>query len=64
MQLMLEVLKTPFLDNTFLNTLVTSLIMLSVIFIYADDTTFYSKCDQTSDLWQQLEWASKLESDL
>ena len=61
---MLEVLKTPFLDNTFLNTLVTSLIMLSVIFIYADDTTFYSKCDQTSDLWQQLEWASKLESDL
>ena len=24
------------------------------IAIYADDTTLYSKCDQTSDLWQQL----------
>ena len=22
------------------------------ISIYADDTTLYSKCDQTSDLWQ------------
>ena len=34
------------------------------IAIYADDTTLYSKCDQASDLWQQLEWASELESDL
>ena len=34
------------------------------IAIYADDTTLYSKCDQTSDLWQQLELASELESDL
>ena len=32
--------------------------------IYADDTTLYSKCDQLSDLWQQLELASELESDL
>ena len=32
--------------------------------IYADDTTLYSKCDRTSDLWQQLELASELESDL
>ena len=31
------------------------------IAIYADDTTLYSKCDQTSDLWQQLELASELE---
>ena len=30
--------------------------------IYADDTTLYSKCDQVSDLWQQLEIASELES--
>ena len=30
------------------------------IAIYADDTTVYSKCNQASDLWQQLE----LESDL
>ena len=34
------------------------------IAIYADDTTLYFKCDQTSDLWQQLELASALESDL
>ena len=32
--------------------------------IYADDTTLYSNCDQASDLWQQLELASKFESDL
>ena len=32
--------------------------------IYADDTTLYSKCDQVSDLWQQLELDSELESDL
>ena len=34
------------------------------IAIYADDTTFYSKCDRASDLWKQLELASELESDL
>ena len=32
--------------------------------IYAYDTTLYSKCDRASDLWQQLELASELESDL
>ena len=34
------------------------------IAIYADDTTLYSKCDWASYLWQQLELASELESDL
>ena len=34
------------------------------ITIYADDTTLYSKCDQGSDLCEQLELASALESDL
>ena len=34
------------------------------IAIYADDTTLYPKCDQASDLWQELELASELESDL
>ena len=34
------------------------------IAIYADESTLHSKCDQASDLWQQLELASKLESDL
>ena len=32
--------------------------------IYSDDTTLYSKRDQASDLWQQLELASELESHL
>ena len=32
--------------------------------IYAYNTTLYSNCDRASDLWQQLELASKLESDL
>ena len=34
------------------------------IAIYADDTTLYSKCDQAFDLWQQLELAFEIESDL
>ena len=34
------------------------------IAIFADDTTLCSKCDQSSDLWQQLELPSELESDL
>ena len=34
------------------------------IAIYADYSTLYSKCDHASDLWQQLELASELESDL
>ena len=31
---------------------------------YADDTILYSKQDQASDLWQQLDLASELESGL
>ena len=34
------------------------------IAIYVDNTSLYSKCDQASDLWQQLELVSELESDL
>ena len=34
------------------------------IAICADDSSLYSNCDQASDLWQQLELASELESDL
>ena len=33
------------------------------IAIYADDTTLYSKFNQASDQWQQLEVTSELESD-
>ena len=38
--------------------------MICDISIYADDTTLYSKCDQTSDQWQQLQFTSELASDL
>ena len=38
--------------------------VISNIAIYTDDTTLYSKCDQASNLWQQLELASELEFDL
>ena len=38
--------------------------VICYIAIYADDTTLCSKCDQASDLWEQLELASELESDL
>ena len=34
------------------------------IAIYANDTTVYSKYNWASDLWQQLELASELESNL
>ena len=34
------------------------------IVIYADDTIIYCNCDRASDLWQQLELAVELESDL
>ena len=62
---MLEFLKAPFWVLNFLlyiNGLSDDVICNIVI--YADDTTLYSKFDQASDLWQQLEIASELESDL
>ena len=34
------------------------------IAIWVDDTTLCSRCDQTSDLWQQLELVSEFKSDL
>ena len=39
--------------------MIISVILLSMLMML-----LYSKCDQASDLWQQLELASELESDL
>ena len=64
-QLKLEFLKGSFLVLHF--SYYTFMILPDVICntaIYSDDTTLYSKCDQASDLWQQLELVSELESDL
>ena len=65
---MQEFLKVPFkaqgptLFLPYINDLLDYVIYN--ITIYADDTILYSKCDQASDLWQQLELVSELESDL
>ena len=62
---MLEFLKGLFLVLHFsFYTLMTFLMMLSVILLSMLMMLLYSKCDQASDLWQQLELASELESDL
>ena len=53
------------LDPTlFLLYIMTFLVMFSVILLYMLMRLLYSKCDKASDLWQQLELASELESDL
>ena len=62
--LMLEFLKAPFLviHFSYINDLLNDIICN--IAIYADDTTLFSNCDQLSELWQQLQLAPELESDL
>ena len=63
-QLMLGFLRAPFLVlHFFYYTLMTFLTMLSVILL-SMLTIILSKCEQASDLWQQLELVSELESDL
>ena len=52
----------PNLFLLYINDLVDNAICNIVI--NANDTSFYSKSDQVSDLWQQLELASGFESDL
>ena len=52
----------PTLFLLYMNDLPDDVICSSAI--YVDGSTLYSKCDQVSDLWQQLELASELEPDL
>ena len=61
---MLEFLKAPFLFLYLSCSIDLPDGVTCNIAVYVDDTTFYSKCDQASDLWQQLELAFKLKSDL
>ena len=59
---MLEFLKDPFLVSQFsYYKLMIFLVMLSVILL---SMLMILLCDQVSDLWQQLELSSELESDL
>ena len=53
----------PTLFLLYINDLPDDVIICNIA-ICADETILYSKCDQASDLWQQLELASELESDL
>ena len=65
-QLMLEFLKAscsilgPTLFLLYINDFPDDVICN--IAIFSDNTALYCKCDQASDLWQQLELTSKLES--
>ena len=63
---MLEFLKVSFLVLHFsyyvLNDLPNDVICN--IAIYTDNTTFYCKYDQASDLWQQLELSSERDTGL
>ena len=52
----------PTLSLLYINDLPDNIICN--IAISADDTTLYCKCNQASDLWQQLELASEFDSDL
>ena len=53
----------PKLFQLYINDLPDNVFFCDIA-VCADDTTHYSKCDRASDLWQQLELASDLESDL
>ena len=63
-QFMLKFFKTPSLVLHFsYYTLMTFRMMLPVILL-SMLITLYSKCDQASDLWEQLDLGSERESDL
>ena len=57
-------LHSPTLFLLYIYDLLNDVICDIAIYAYGDDTTLYSKCDQVSDQWQELDLASELESDL
>ena len=61
-QLMLELLKAPFLVQHFSYTLMTFLVILTIILLSMLMLLLFT--DQTPGLWQQLELASEVEPDL
>ena len=63
-QLLLGLLNASSLVLHFSYHTIIFLKMLSVILLSMLMKIIYSKCDQASDLWQKLELASELESDL
>ena len=65
-QLILEFLKGIFLSLLFSLLYINDVSddAISNIAIYADDIIIYSKCNQVTDLLQQLELSSELESSL
>ena len=65
-QLMMEFLQGSILGATLFLLYINDLPgdVICNVAIYADDATLYSKCHQAFDLWQQLELASELDSDL
>ena len=58
--------QSSILGPTLFQCILMTLLMMLIcnIAICADDATLYSKSDQASDLWQQLELAFELECDL
>ena len=64
-QVMLEFLKAPFLVLHYsCYTLIIFLMILFVLLVSMLLILLYSKCNQAFNLWQQLELASELDSDL
>ena len=58
----MEFFKGSFLVILYINDLPDDVICNIAIFV--EDTNLYSNCDQVSDLWQQLDLASEVKSDL
>ena len=58
----MEFFKGSFLVILYINDLPDDVICNIAIFV--EDTNLYSKCDQVSDLWQQLDLTSEVKSDL